>query len=192
MTPARDRARARLIALLRLAYSGELAAIHAYRGHARSLPDAAERARIGAIEAEELRHREEVGRMLAALGARPSRAREWRAGVIGRTLGLACSFTGRFVPLYGAGRLESRNVGEYERAARHARDAGRPELVEPLLAMAEVEWEHEAWFRARVLAHPCALLLPPWPAPPPKASIRASFAREASTPGRAEALAPTR
>ena len=44
--------------------------------------------------------------MLARLGAAPSRARELRALVIGRTLGLLCHVAGWLLPMYGAGRLE--------------------------------------------------------------------------------------
>jgi hypothetical protein len=75
--------------------------------------------------------------------------------------------------MYGAGRLESRNVREYESAARLARACGRAEWVDCLLTMAEVEWEHERFFRARVLAHRWAPRLPLWPALPPKEAIRA-------------------
>jgi rubrerythrin len=163
-----------LVALLQLAYSGELAAAHAYRGHARSLRDAAERAAVAEIEREEWHHRELVGQMLAALGATPDPARERRAALIGRVLGALCHVTGWLAPMYGAGRLESRNVREYEHAAALARAAGREEWVECLLTMAEVEWEHERTFRAYVRAHPLGRRLPLWPAPPPKASIRAN------------------
>jgi rubrerythrin len=168
----------RLVALLRLAYSGERAAAYAYRGHAASVRDPDERARIRAIEEEEWRHRREVGAMLAALGAPVSRAREARAAAIGRTLGLLCHVMGRLAPMYGAGRLESRNIREYEAAARHARDCGRDAWVDCLLAMAEVEWEHERYFREHVLGHPLGRRLPLWPASPPRASIRARFAAE--------------
>ena len=60
---------------------------------------------------------------------------------------------GWFAPMYGAGRLESRNIREYETAARYARDCGREEFIDCLLTMAEVEWEHEYYFRSRVLVH---------------------------------------
>ena len=168
-----ERGRAQLIALLRLAYSGELAAAHAYHGHARSVRAEDERRRIAEIEREELHHRVLVGAMLAALGTRPRRGDEWRARLVGRTLGALCHVSGWLVPMYGAGRLESRNVREYEAAARFAREAGRAEWVDSLLTMAEVEWEHEQYFRARVLAHRLGRRLPLWPAPPPKVSIRA-------------------
>jgi hypothetical protein len=85
---------------------------------------------------------------------------------------------GWLAPMYGAGKLERRNIEEYETAARLAMAASHPEFVDCLLGMAEVEWEHEAYFRSRVLSHRLARLLPIWPAPPPKQEIRASFERE--------------
>ena len=175
----------RLVEILQLAYSGELAACFAYRGHACSVDDLEVRERIQAIEQDEWRHRHHVGEMLAALGARPSRVRELRAAIVGRSLGLACHLAGWFAPMYGAGKLESRNIGEYETAARLARDAGHHAFVEPLLEMAEVEWEHERFFRACVERHPWSRWLRPWPAPASLDRIRASFADESPS-----ALAP--
>jgi rubrerythrin len=168
----------KLIALLRLAYSAELAAAYAYRGHWHSVSDAAERTRIEEIENEEWHHRRLVGEMLESMSSHPSRQREIRALIIGRVLGVLCHLMGWLAPMYGAGRLESRNVGEYETAARHARDCGRGDLTDCLLTMAEVEWEHEKYFRSRVLIHPLGRRLSLWPAPPPKETIRESFARE--------------
>jgi rubrerythrin len=179
-TPRQGEAEAarRLVAILRLACSGELAAALAYRGHARSLDHGEERRRIETIEEEELHHRRELREMLRAMGCAPRRLREARAWLIGRVLGLLCHAAGWLIPMYGAGKLESRNVREYEAAARHAFDCGRREWVDGLLTMAEVEWEHEAYFRARVLSHRLGRRLPLWPAPPPKASIRLRFAEE--------------
>jgi rubrerythrin len=171
-------ARARLIALLQLAYSGELAASLAYEGHARSVPDAGERAHIETVRAEELHHRELVGRILRELRAGPDPRRERRARRIGGALSALCRISGWLLPMYGAGRLESRNVREYEVAARHTRDAGLEHLVDCLLTMAEVEWEHEHYFRARVLSRRLGRWMPIWTAPPPKESIRASFLAE--------------
>jgi len=168
----------RLVAILRLAYSGELAAALAYRGHARSLEEGEVRRRIETIEEEELHHRRQLREMLRALGCAPRRLREARAWLIGRMLGLICHVAGWLIPMVGAGKLESRNVREYEAAARHAFGCGRREWVDCLLTMAEVEWEHEAYFRARVLSHRLGRRLPLWPAPPPKASIRLRFAEE--------------
>jgi rubrerythrin len=167
-----------LITLLQLAYSAEQAAAYAYRGHWHSVVDPDERIRIKQIEDEEWHHRALVGKMLESLGAKPSRQREVRSLIIGRALGVLCHVMGWLAPMYGAGRLESRNIGEYETAARYARDCGRDELTDCLLTMAEVEWEHEYYFRSRVLLHPLGKRLNLWPAPPPKETIRESFAGE--------------
>ena len=167
-----------LIALLQLAYSAERAAAYAYRGHWHSVVSEDERARIKQIEDEEWHHRKLVGEMLESLGAHPNRQRESRSLVIGRVLGVLCHVMGWLAPMYGAGRLESRNVREYETAARYARDCGREDFIDCLLTMAEVEWEHEKYFRSRVLIHPLGRRLSLWPAPPPKEMIRESFAQE--------------
>ena len=133
--------------------------------------DPEERRRIREIEDEEWRHRVQVGEMLAALGAGPSRLREVLFWTIGRTLGALCHVSGWLAPMWGAGRLESRNVREYEVAAQRAMSCGRGEWLDCLLTMAEVEWEHEAYFRARVLSHRLGRRLPLWTAPPPKHTI---------------------
>jgi rubrerythrin len=164
--------RQKLIAILQLAYSGELAAAYAYRGHWHSVRRAEERDAIRNIEADEWRHRRLVGEMLSTLGSGPSRPRERRATIIGRTLGLLCHVMGWLAPMYGAGRLESRNVREYETAARHARDCGCVDFIDCLLEMAEVEWDHERYFRLRVLKHWLGRRLWLWPQPPPRGTIR--------------------
>jgi rubrerythrin len=171
-SPDPDAARELLVSQLQLAYSGELAASLAYQGHARSVSDPTEKERIQAIEAEEWHHRRLVGEMLEALGARPLPRREIRARLIGRTLSFLCHLAGWFAPMYGAGRLESRNIKEYEDAAQYAVRSGHGELVECLLQMAEVEWEHEFYFRSRVKGSRWTRLLPLWTPPPPKESIR--------------------
>ena len=163
----------KLIRQLQGAYSGELAAGYAYRGHWKSLPPGEERERIRLIESEEWHHRELVGAMLRGLGAKPNRLREAIFFTIGRVLGTACHVSGWYLPMYGAGWLERHNIVEYEDAAVYAANCGRPELIDCLLTMAEVEWEHERFFRE------CAAkrrLLKLWPAPPPKESIRAKRA----------------
>jgi rubrerythrin len=173
-----DQSSQNLKRILQLAFSGERAAAYAYRGHWKSLSDKEERARIKQIEDEEWHHRELVGEMLRSLDADPNSLREIRALLIGRVLGLLCHFTGWLAPMYGAGRLESRNIVEYETAARYARDCAREDLVNCLLTMAEAEWEHETYFRSRVLLHPLGRRLSLWPVPPPKEAIRQSFKQE--------------
>jgi rubrerythrin len=163
---------AKLIKILQLAYSGERAAAYAYRGHWKSVTDLEEKQRIRQIEDEEWHHRQLVGEMLAKLGAQPNRWRELRSTIIGRTLGLLCHLSGWLIPMYGAGKLESRNIVEYETAARYARGCGREELIDCLLTMAEVEWEHEYYFRHKVLQHRWSQRLSIWPEPPAKETIR--------------------
>ena len=170
-----EASRRSLVAILQHAYSGELAAGYAYRGHWRSVSDRAERERIRAIEDEEWHHRGLVGAMLRELGGRPSLRREIRALLVGRALGIACHLTPWFLPMYGAGRLESRNIREYEDAARHAGGCGRDPFADCLLTMAEVEWEHESYFRSKLDGHPWTRWFRLWPAPPPKHTIRASW-----------------
>jgi len=171
-----------LVSLLRKAYSGELAAALAYRGHANSVRDPAERDRILEIEGEEYHHRDLVGGILARLGSAPSPAKDRRARAVGNVLAFLCHVTGHLLPMWGAGRLEKGNIREYEVAARWAVEAGRPEFVDCLLGMAEVEWEHEFYFRSRVRASPLARFVPIWAPPPPKSEIRASFERETGIP----------
>ena len=174
--------RQKLIAILQLAYSGELAAAYAYRGHWHSVRRQDEREAIHTVEEDEWRHRKVIGEMLGQLGASPKSHREVRATIVGRTLGVLCHVMGWLVPMYGAGKLESRNVREYETAARYARDCGQLGFVECLLEMAEVEWDHEHYFRSCVLKHALGRRLPLWPAPPPKETIRRSYENERGGP----------
>jgi demethoxyubiquinone hydroxylase (CLK1/Coq7/Cat5 family) len=173
--PANESLR-KLIRQLKGAYSGELAAGYAYRGHWHSVSDPAERERIRTIEAEEWHHRELVGEMLRKTGGRPHPVREAIFWCIGHAIGILCHLGGWFMPMYGAGKLERGNIVEYEVAAQYALDCGHEELIDCLLEMAEVEWEHERYFRERILRHPLLRLFPLWPPPPPKATIRARFA----------------
>lgn len=149
LTSARDN----LIRILQNAYSGEIAAAYAYRGHWRSLKPSPEKDRIQKIEAEEWHHRERVGRWLEILEAKPRAIRESVFWTIGRTLGLTCHMSGWFMPMYFAGRLESGNAVEYEVAAAFAKELAMDECVEDLLDMARVELEHEIFFREMVTGH---------------------------------------
>lgn len=162
-----------LIRVLRSACSGELAAIHAYHGHAASVSSAEERERILVIRDEERHHRELVLELLASLGASPSRTREVVFWCIGKSISFLCRIGGWFIPMYGAGRLERSNIVEYEDAARHAAEMGRTDMIDCLLTMAEVEWEHEKYFRERIVGHWMLRIFPMWDAPPAKERIRA-------------------
>jgi rubrerythrin len=167
--------RTELIRVLRSACSGELAAIHAYQGHAASVSSSEERECILVIKEEERHHRELVLGLLASLDATPSRKRDVVFWCIGKTISFLCRIGGWFIPMYGAGRLERSNIVEYEDAARHAQALGRTDMIDCLLTMAEVEWEHEKFFRERILGHWMLRLFPLWSTPPPKESIRAPY-----------------
>ena len=177
-----------LVRLLQLAYSGERGAALAYSGHAASLHQPAQRQHVLAIRAEELDHRRRVGHILAALGARPDRLLEMRNLCLGGAIGAFCRVGGWFLPMYGAGWLERRNIAEYERAARLALAYAAPLHASDLLDMAEAEWEHERYFRENAASHPLARLLAVWPAPGPKIAIRMRVQADLGSP--AAALAP--
>lgn len=175
--------RAELIHVLQSACSGELAAGYAYRGHWKSVSPGAVRERIREIEEEEWHHRRLVLDLLVELGAGPSRSREAVFWLIGKTIGLLCRVGGWFIPMYGAGRLESGNIAEYERAAAFALEAGYAGMVDCLLTMAEVEWEHERFFREQIAGHRMLRLFKLWPSPPPRYAIRSPYAAIGSRRG---------
>ena len=68
----------------------------------------------------------------------------------------------------------------------------RSGLGDELLHMAEVEWDHEAHFRAKCLSHGLRHVFPMWSEPPPRQEIRASFAREFPAPAAERAATPAR
>jgi hypothetical protein len=172
-------ARAKLVHQLQCAYSGELAAAYAYRGHWHSLRHAETRERVRQIESEEWHHRRLVGGLLEQLGARPLRRREAIFWCIGQFIAAFCHVGGWFAPMWGAGLLERHNIIEYEDAAMFAAACGHDGMIDCLLTMAEVEWEHEYFFRSRITGHPMTRLFPLWQAPPAKGTIRARRANAA-------------
>jgi hypothetical protein len=176
--PFSEEAKARLIRLLQNAHAGERAAFLAYEGHAVSVNGTAEHDEIRKIQREEWEHRECLGRFLIELGSGPRSSREFLMTCIGRFISLFCLVGGWFIPMYGAGKLERGNIVEYEVAARLARDAGFTHMANPLLEMAEIEWDHELYFREKSLSHWLSRIIPVWDAPPTRAKIRESFATE--------------
>ena len=153
--------RRQLITILKAAYSGELAAGYAYRGHWKSVSNRIERERIRQIENDEWVHRKRVGEMLEHLGARPSNLKEVRMWLTGRTIGALCHVIGWFLPMYFAGRLEGRNVEEYEEAAVHAEAANLTQFEGELRIMRSVEREHELFFLNVVGGHRMLPLVQP-------------------------------
>lgn len=168
-------ARDRLITLLQKACSGELAAAHAYNGHWKSLRNKTERAEVRQIEEDELHHRARIIEMLTEFEAQPVAKLERKFGRIGRAISMLCRVGGWFIPMYGAGRMEAPNVGEYETAARLALESGNERLIEEFLTWAELEWDHEKYFRDKVNTHFLRHVFPMWKALPARESIRELF-----------------
>jgi hypothetical protein len=177
-------AKAQLVFLLQLAYSGELGAARAYAGHRVALKKPDQRRALGKILRDEIRHRRCILRMLSALDSAPSARRERKMDLVGKAISAFCFVGGWFFPMYGAGLLESQNIREYEHAARLAHVAGLEHLVAELLEMAEVEWDHERFFREQAQSHWLWRWMRHWPVPPPRAAIRGTFTAFAASGSR--------
>lgn len=168
--------RQNLIYLLQNAHAGERAAANAYYGHATSIYiTSEERTELFAIYKEELHHRERLKLMLSELGAKPRFLRELGMWLIGASIGFLCWFGGWFIPMYGAGRLESANVEEYEVAAQLAMLSGLKHLVDELIEFAEVEWDHENYFFTKAQAHWLKRFFPDWQRPGERHHIRIRY-----------------
>jgi len=150
---AEEIARHKLIHILQMAYSGEKAATMAYAGHWRSLKAGTERDTIKRIEKEEIEHRQAVGRMLVMLNAGPAWWREILMSAIGTVAAVGCFFSGWFLPMYFAGKLENDNVREYDVAAGYAHTIKLDEFLPQLHEMSRTESEHELFFSSCVANH---------------------------------------
>jgi demethoxyubiquinone hydroxylase (CLK1/Coq7/Cat5 family) len=148
-----DSDRRELVRILRAAYSGEMAAAFVYRAHWKSLANLSEKETVYRIEDEEWAHRREIKRMLDCLGSRPRKVREIVMWLTGRTIGLACYATGRFLPMYFAGMIERGNVREYEQAVSCAARLGLKSFEGELRRMAMMERSHELFFMNALAGH---------------------------------------
>lgn len=162
----------RLVKLLQTAYSAELAAAYAYRGHRHSVTKLEEQESIRNIEQEEWLHRWQVRQILLELGQSPRLWLELKYRCIGTMIGLLYHISGWFVAMYGAGKLESSNVMEYVDAAALTYACGRSEYVACFIQMAETEWEHEKYFRDKASSHWLAGYVPFWSPLPPKEELQ--------------------
>lgn len=172
----KNTARSCFIDLIQRAYSGELAAAHAYRGHASSVSNPHEKREILEIENEEWHHRARLLEILTELNSTPRTHLEKIFAMIGKTIALLCHFGGWYIPMYGAGKLERGNIVEYEIAARLAHWAELPQYIDELLCFAEVEWQHEQYYRSKVQSHWLHRITGIWSSPPDKSHIREAFA----------------
>ncbi|HET6329634.1 MAG TPA: hypothetical protein VFF76_02505 [Holophagaceae bacterium] len=114
---------------------------------------------IQQIEREEWHHRRRLKAMLADLGAKPRHGLDAFQALVGTVILVGCNMVGWFIPMYFAGRLESRNDREYEEAAVHAEVLRLVVLHDELKAFAQLERDHEAYFLRKVAGHPA---LPFW------------------------------
>ena len=135
-----------LVKSLRLAYSAEKAASFAYIGHAGSLRDADEIARVQEIEQDEWGHRRHVLEIMRQYDIPVSRWNELKYHVIGKVIGYSCYLIGRFMPYFFAGKLESGNVCEYFVMIRRFHSLGISDHDEILYEMGLKEKEHEIYF----------------------------------------------
>ncbi len=139
-----------LVDLLRKAYSAERAASFAYIGHAGSLRDETEKAKVREIEDDEWEHRREVKTILDQYEIPVSRYYEIKFYLIGKVIGFSCYFIGRFMPYFFAGKLESGNVCEYFVMMQMFHDLGIKKHDEILYAMGVREKEHEVFFQEMI------------------------------------------
>jgi hypothetical protein len=178
----REVARQQFFLQLQLAYSGELGAAAAYLGHAHALRGTPFEAPIRCIARDEVEHRHCILAMLRANGYSPAPHRERKLAFIGFCISVFCHVGGWFFPMYGAAKLEAQNIFEYELAAQLASLSGLEHYVDALLHMAEIEWDHELYFRTHAESHWLWKLVPHWPVPSPRAEIRQRFEAFAARP----------
>jgi hypothetical protein len=171
---SQDEALKKFIYLLQNAHAGEKAAANAYWGHGHSLFlwNANERKELDTIYREELHHRRRLREMLTEMGAKPRLSREVLMYCIGATICVLCLFGGWYIPMYGAGKLESTNIVEYEIAARLAYVSGNKKYIDELLDFAELEWDHEQYFYNKSASHFLFAYSPKWIRPPGKSTIK--------------------
>jgi len=170
-------AKAALIKLLQDAHAGEKAAANAFFGHAHSLfvRDESEMLEILKIYKDELHHRDRLREFLHQLNSKPRMTREIQMWLVGAFVAVLSFFGTWLIPMYGAGRLERANIGEYEVAARLAFFSGELSIIDELLHFAEIEWDHELYFRKKVKSHYLSKWIPLWGEPKARGEIRNSY-----------------
>ena len=74
-------------------------------------------------------------------------------------------------------KLESTNIVEYEVAARLAFISGHHQYIDEFLKFAEIEWDHELYFRQKSETHFVYKYSPKWVIPKPKQKIKDDMGR---------------
>lgn len=138
---------------MQLAYSAEKAAAFAYRGHAKSVSDPADKKAIKDIEDDEWNHRQGIRQMMAEHGVKVSRWYEIKYAIIGKIISASCFVIGWFMPMYFAGRLESGNVNDYLEMQQMFGSLRINNHKDCLSEMARKEKEHEMYFMSKIATH---------------------------------------
>lgn len=133
---------------LRVAYSTEIGAASAYRGHAKSTRDPAVAAHIAQIEQDERGHRAALGALLKRFKVRPIYPLELFFWCVGNIIGLGCFVWGEWASAFGAAQFEFGGIGDYRRAARAARAVGEEALAVQMDTYQQQEADHRAFFLA--------------------------------------------
>lgn len=136
----------RLVPLLQRAHAGEIAAYHAYKGHALSVKDLKVRRDILVMRQEELDHIERCERFLATLGAKPSPMLDLIFTIIGKVASALCYVTGYRLPMLVAKWLEQIGAVSYYELREVAKAEGQGYMSTFFLDMAYTEEEHERYF----------------------------------------------
>lgn len=133
---------------LKVAYSTELGASTAYRGHAAATADPDVAAQIRQILDDELHHRKTLGDLLTEFDAVPYTFLEWLFWCVGNVISVGCHLWGEWASAFGAAQFEFGGAGDYVRAAKAARAVGREDLAVLLDEFQAQETAHRAFFLA--------------------------------------------
>lgn len=139
----------KLIWLLKLAYGIEIGAYMAYEGHRNSIPSEMRmvRAKILAIQIDELIHRRDLKDMLTMLDQKPNRVINLVFFLIGKTIGGLCHVFGFRAAMWGAKIMEIMGAGIYEKMSEEAYWNELCSMGYVLERMGKKEKEHERFFQ---------------------------------------------
>lgn len=139
----------KLIWLLKLSHGIEIGAINAYLGHVESLKNESVQKEILMIASEEVRHKRQVAEFLEILNSAPSPLINRIFSIVGHCMGFLCHYTGYYIPMLGAGLIETMGVVNYEIVAKEAFKQNQNRIGTILLEMAATELEHKNYFKRK-------------------------------------------
>lgn len=136
----------KLIRSLKFAHAAEIAAYHAYEGHWRSVSNKVEQDYLKKIQLDELKHIHTLDKMLESFDQVSNPILDTLGKFVGEVIGYMCYVTGWRLPMIVAGIMEKIGTSSYDKIALEAAEAGRPNLANRLMKMAQNEQEHEEYF----------------------------------------------